>query len=124
MCRQNHYHSSELQPAVTRLSVAVRPRDEHFGNGRTVRNTFENAIRRLANRISGEVPITKELLSELHPEDIALPAVPAKYFARAEDPKLRFAVRCPGCQQESRIPGEYLGQSLQCKKCSHKFLTA
>ena len=34
-------------------------RDEHFGNGRLARNVFEQAIRRLANRISRIAPVTE-----------------------------------------------------------------
>ena len=45
-------------------------RDEHFGNGRTVRNVFEHAIRRQANRIAGVAPLTHELLTRLEPADI------------------------------------------------------
>ena len=100
MCRQNHY---ELTPAVrTKMLLGFEwlheQRDEHFGNGRLVRNTFENAIRRLANRVADIVPITKELLTRLEPEDIDFPDIPAEVSA-AFDPEPRFRTRCPECGQ-------------------------
>ena len=123
MCRQNHY---ELTPAVrTKMLLGFEwlyeQRDEHFGNGRLVRNTFENAIRRLANRVADIVPITKELLTRLEPEDIDFPDIPAEVSA-AFDPEPRFRTRCPECGQSARVRGQYLGCRVQCNACQRPFI--
>ncbi len=74
MCKKTHY---ELPPATREkllrgFQSLLDQRDERFGNGRLVRNTFERAIHRLANRIAGEVPLTRELLTTLTPEDVEM----------------------------------------------------
>jgi hypothetical protein len=126
LCDKNRYQA----PAATqaRLLLGFRwlyeHRDEHFGNGRTVRNVFELAIRRLANRIAGITPITAELLTVLKPEDIELPGVPPEVLSRAADPALRFLVHCPGCGGKSRVPADYLGRAVKCKACGERFTAA
>jgi hypothetical protein len=99
-------------------------RDERFGNGRLVRNLFERAMRRLANRIVNIVPVTPELLTVLEPDDIDLGQVPEDLLARATDSKQRFRVACPGCKNESDVPAHFLGQRAKCKSCQHRFTPA
>jgi tellurite resistance protein len=126
LCDKNHYRVPGKTQA--RLLLGFRwlyeHRDEHFGNGRLVRNIFERAIRRLANRIAGVVPVTEELLSTLAPEDIELTDVPAEVLARAEDDGQRFLVICPGCRGKSRVPVGILGLTVKCKACDHRFTAA
>ncbi len=72
MCLKNHYTMSD--DARTKLKgiliETVANRDEHFGNSRLVRNMFEAAIRRLANRIVNIAPLTHEILTALHADDL------------------------------------------------------
>src|SRR5262245_35093131 len=100
-------------PTQAKLLVGFRwlydQRDEHFGNGRTARNVFEHAIRRLANRIAGVAPLTKELLTVIQPADIEFADVPAEELRRGLDESQRFLVVCPGCKGQSRIRASYLG---------------
>jgi len=72
MCRKNHYTvSDDVRNKLKHILVeAVDSRDEHFGNSRLVRNLFEAAIRRLANRIVNIVPLTHEILTTMHPDDL------------------------------------------------------
>lgn len=76
MCRKNHYTFGEDAGAKLKriLTDAVASRDEHFGNSRLVRNLFEAAIRRLANRIVNIAPLTHEVLTALHADDLDLTA--------------------------------------------------
>jgi hypothetical protein len=71
LCAKNHYTLTE--PARDRIlcgfEAAVAARDEHFGNGRLARNVFEDAIRRMANRIAEIFPLTHETLTTLEAED-------------------------------------------------------
>jgi len=123
LCEKNHY---EL-PAETRsrLMLGFRylldHRDEHFGNGRLVRNVFEQGIRRLADRIADIAPLTKELLTRLEPADIALAGVPESAINGEAIGKLRLTVKCAGCGNESNLKPAHLGRRVQCKKCQVKF---
>jgi len=72
ICRKNHYTViDDVRNKLKHILVeAVDSRDEHFGNSRLVRNLFEAAIRRLANRIVNIVPLTHEILTTMHPDDL------------------------------------------------------
>ena len=126
MCDVNHY----VLPAKTRARLLLGfrglydDRDEHFGNGRLVRNLFENAIRRLANRIAGVAPLTKELLTRIQPEDVQIDELPPEYWQPLEDGSLRFTIRCEGCGETTEVPPKYLGRKVRCKRCEAKFVAA
>jgi hypothetical protein len=126
LCDKNRYRA--IGPTQARLMAGFawlyERRDEHFGNGRTVRNIFEHAIRRLANRIAGRTPITPELLTVLEPDDIEMPGVPPGVLQQALDPAQRFRVTCPGCRGQSHVPASFLGRAAKCKTCQHRFVAA
>jgi hypothetical protein len=123
LCRKNRY---EL-PALTRVKLLLGfqflldQRDEHFGNGRLARNVFERAIGRLANRIAGVAPLTRELLTTLQPEDIVMEDVPPSVWTDLASPARRFRVTCPSCRQASRLAASLLGRKVQCKRCRKSF---
>lgn len=123
LCEQNHY----VLPPQTRVRLILgfehlfQQRDEHFGNARLVRNVFEQAIRRLADRVADVVPLTKDLLTRLEPADIALPGVPAAVLEPSPPGQLYVSVVCSGCQQSSKLQALHLGQRVQCKKCKIRF---
>jgi hypothetical protein len=123
LCEKNHY----VLPAETRARLILGfqylllRRDEHFGNGRLVRNIFEQGIRRLANRIADIAPLTKDLLTRLEPVDIALVGVPETLLSGEATEKLRLTVKCAGCGNESNLQPAHLGRRVQCKKCHVKF---
>jgi hypothetical protein len=123
MCDESHY---EL-PSATRAKLLlgfqhlIGQKNERFGNGRLARNIFELAIRRLANRITGAGPLTREVLVTLHPADIVMDGVPESAWKNVENEALYFRVVCPGCQQNSRLPQRLLGQRVQCKRCQREF---
>jgi hypothetical protein len=125
-CQRNHY---EL-PAAARAKLLVgfhwlyQHRDEHFGNGRLVRNVFESSLRHMANRLAVQPSISAVDLTRLALEDLHLPDVPPEVWPHLTDDKLRFAVTCPGCQQTSRVPSNILGQRVRCKKCKHAFVAS
>ena len=126
MCRKNHYRLPAATRAKLLLGFAWRlqRRDEHFGNGRLARNLFESAIRRLANRVAGVVPLTKELLTVLEADDVEFDRVPAEAFdslSELDGRQERFVIVCPGCRNESKLPAAYLGRRVKCNKCDHRF---
>ncbi|MCA9262886.1 MAG: AAA family ATPase [Planctomycetales bacterium] len=123
LCEINHYEI----PAEVRARLLIgftylfERRDEHFGNGRLVRNVFENAVRQLANRIANESAITHEMLTRFTPVDLRLSDVPASY---SEMPlsSLEFQFMCPGCREMRAGPYTILGQQVRCAKCNSEFL--
>jgi AAA+ superfamily predicted ATPase len=122
LCDQNHYRLPWQVRAKFHLAMQwlYDHRDEHFGNGRLVRNIFEDAIRRLANRIADVTPVTRRLLTELVPDDLDFPSIPADAFESLE--QRRFRVACPGCQQQSVVPARFLSRRVECP-CGTQFKT-
>jgi tellurite resistance protein len=119
MCEANHY---QLQPAVrAKLLLGFHwlftQRDEHFGNGRLVRNTFENTVRRLANRVAGVSPVTRDLLTVFTAEDVQFPDVPDSHWERLNDKALRFEVSCEGCGKQVLLRSDQLGRRVRCPHC-------
>lgn len=123
MCETNHYVVTP--DAQARLLLGFQwlyeQRDEHFGNGRLVRNVFENTIRRLANRIAGIAPLTKEVLTTIQAEDIVIDGVPPDHWRRLDE-GVPFSITCQGCQETTQVPVKYLGRKVRCKRCSARFV--
>ena len=61
-----------VEPLKEHLAKVVIRKDKNFGNARFVRNLFEKTIEKQANRLSREVNLTSEKLSEICPTDIPL----------------------------------------------------
>jgi hypothetical protein len=123
MCQKNQYRLGPPVRAKTILGLdwLHERRDRHFGNGRTVRNLFEDAIRRQANRIAEIAELTVEQLATLEPPDVVVPDCPPEALAPAQDGKLRFHLVCPHCQHGKDAPQKYLGQTVKCPKCQQEF---
>ncbi|GEM_PF-5660634 len=123
MCEKNHYQVPG--PTQVRLLAGLhwlyQRRDEHFGNGRLVRNVFEGAVRRLGNRIANVTPLTKKLLTVFEPDDIDLPGATPEPWEDLLSQPWRFRVRCGGCGKESTAPANYVGRRVMCKQCGHRF---
>ncbi|MDR1806585.1 MAG: AAA family ATPase [Propionibacteriaceae bacterium] len=71
MAEAADYDVADATVAAFRVGLAQQVRDETFGNGRYVRNTFEAAIGKQAWRLRDVADPTLEQLRELKPEDIA-----------------------------------------------------
>ncbi len=115
-------------PAATRARLLLGSqymlarRDEHFGNGRFARNVFERSIRRLANRLAGISPLTRELLTTLQPEDIVMESIPPAAWRELEARHREFLADCGECGQPIRVSGEQLGGYVECHGCKQPFL--
>ncbi len=122
LCKANHYRI----PAEVRHRLLLgfhwlyQQRNEHFGNGRLVRNLFEDAIRRLANRVADVPSVTRQLLTELRPEDILLPQVPASAFTDSAE-TVSLGVECPQCHRQCSLPPALLGSRVRCRRCDREF---
>jgi len=76
MCGKNGYTLSEEGEKFMEkdLQELYDSRDENFGNARDVRNLFEQAVARQADRVSQLEEPTREQLMELKPEDLEEPS--------------------------------------------------
>ena len=74
LAKQYEYTLSDdaTQGLMDYLSDKVANKDQNFGNGRLVRNVFEKTLERQANRLSREVNLTTEKLSQIELEDLPL----------------------------------------------------
>ena len=126
MCERNHYELRAMARARLLLGFQwrVARRDEHFGNGRMVRNVFESATRHLANRIVDLVPLTKELLTTIEAEDIVMEDVPDDVWSLLEQPDWRLRVTCPGCSRPRELRAEHLGERMRCRSCGEQFVAS
>ena len=123
LCEQHRY---ELSWQIRhRLLVAFQSlfdlRDKHFGNGRLVRNQFEDAIRHLSNRIVDKAPLTHELLTQFHPEDLLFDNVTKEVWQRFPPHTTRLQTCCSGCERVMTLKAQYLGRSMKCPRCDAVF---
>ena len=116
----NHYKLPSTTRArfLTAVTWLCEHKDEHFGNGRLVRNVFEDAVRHLANRIAEVSPITKDLLTRFEADDLQFENVPASELEKA--PSAQFSVQCEKCHRESVVQVGVLAQRVKCT-CGHRF---
>ncbi|PHS11412.1 MAG: AAA family ATPase [Blastopirellula sp.] len=73
MCQKHHYRYTRKakEKLLAHFHQAWLDRDEHFGNGRFVRNVFEKSIRHMSSRlVLVTPPLTKKLLTTIVDEDI------------------------------------------------------
>jgi len=124
-CDKNHYTLAPGSRAKLMLGLTElhRRRDRHFGNGRAVRNLFEHAVRRMANRIADIRQLSPEELMLIDASDIEFEGLPADVVLDASDNSpWRFQIACPGCSHASKARGTLLGQKVRCRKCQHDFV--
>jgi len=119
MCSQNQYvlNSDTRARFLLGISHMHETRDEHFGNGRLVRNLFEDAIRNLANRIADQAPVTKELLTHIEPDDFLFREAPPEKLQCHDK---QFQVYCPGCSRSFVVKANFLTRRVNCG-CGKKF---
>jgi len=123
LCNRNDY---VLPPESRhRLLIAFdqvfRDRDRHFGNGRLVRNAFEDTVRTMADRIAGIVPLTQDLMTHLSPADIAVPGTRPKDIDRWLSQPHTLRTSCTKCGKRLRVKGTALGKVVKCPSCDHHF---
>ncbi|MGK7958565.1 MAG: AAA family ATPase [Crocosphaera sp.] len=71
-CEQHHYTLTQAAKEVllTRFKKLYNNRDKSFGNGRLVRNMFEKAIEKQANRIVTIPNVNAYIMQQILPEDV------------------------------------------------------
>jgi hypothetical protein len=88
-CRKNSYTlTPEADAEALKIFTELyEERDENFGNGRDVRNCFEDMIVRQSNRVAAMENPTKEDLITVLPEDLRDPDEEEETEEKAEEPK-------------------------------------
>jgi hypothetical protein len=125
LCQKNYYKLADGTRAKLMLGLAelYRGRDRHFGNGRAARNLFEQAIRRMANRVADIRDLSADELMLLEPADIEFTGLPAEVNLDAAVANQRlFRVICPKCSRPNKAPGAFLGKKVRCPKCHADFV--
>jgi SpoVK/Ycf46/Vps4 family AAA+-type ATPase len=125
-CERSQYRVTRLAQIKVLLSFHwnLGHDRKRFGNGHGVERAFERAVSQLARRIAGISPLTKELLTTFHDKDIQIEGVPAKALAQLDNPRLAFAITCPGCGSIHLAGRDLLGIRVKCKSCRHRFVSA
>jgi SpoVK/Ycf46/Vps4 family AAA+-type ATPase len=124
LCDKNRYKLADGARAKLMLGFVElhRNRDRNFGNGRVVRNIFEQAIRRMANRIANIRELSADQLMLFQADDIEFKDLPAgTKLEFGDDGPWRFRLICPACNHGSKSRGSYLGKKVRCPKCRHDF---
>ncbi|MEQ8849563.1 AAA family ATPase [Botrimarina sp.] len=113
------FHYEVTPPARLRIAQAIAARHarrtRHFGNGREVRNLFEQAILNMANRLATIPKVTDEQLVTLEADDIPLGD------AAGEAPQ-RVTITCGSCGHAGASSPGVLGRRVRCPKCDDAFL--
>jgi SpoVK/Ycf46/Vps4 family AAA+-type ATPase len=125
LCDKNRYKLADGTRAKLMLGLTelYRGRDRHFGNGRAVRNLFEQAIRRMANRIAEIRELSADQLMLLESGDIEISGLPSGIDLDALVKESRkFYVICPKCSHANKAPGAFLGKKVRCPKCQNDFV--
>jgi len=97
-------------------------RDQHFGNGRCARNSFERSVRQMANRLAKLSEIDHQVLTTLEPQDIEVAGVTEKHLAALAEGAGSVRVKCSGFNAAQVIADPLFGTELKCKSCEESFL--
>ena len=121
LCEQNQYQlpSDARYRLIIGFDYLYERRDRHFGNGRLARNTFEDSVRRLADRIAAVNQLTESLLTSLTAADISIPGISADELDELVDQPRVLRITCEGCSRQVRIQPASLGRRIKCGKCKH-----
>lgn len=103
------------------FTVAYARRDSKFGNGRFVRNVFEEMCNRQALRLTATgIAQDKSALQTFSGDDVPLDQV-----GLGRDvinlSLARWKADCPKCGKVAKAPYEMLGRRVRCRSCSGNF---
>ena len=120
MCQQNQYQlcSEARHRLLVGFHHLYKQRDRHFGNGRLVRNTFEDTVRKLADRVAEISVLSESLLTSLTPGDICVPRVSLDQLDEFIQQPHQLKIVCQGCGRKVVIQAPSLGLRVKCTKCN------
>jgi len=123
MCKKGEYTltSEALAYSCILFVLAHSQKDEHFGNGRFVRNIYENTTMKQSARLATECQVTKEALSMLKHCDIPFEMIPNFDVNGLDLSQSRWSGTCPSCQKSMDAKLDFICQRIVCKECGEKF---
>ncbi|MGB7342694.1 MAG: AAA family ATPase [Pirellulaceae bacterium] len=121
MCKDNQYElpSDARHRVLLGFHELYEKRDRHFGNGRLVRNAFEDTVRQLADRIAQVSELTESLLTKFTAADISVPGLSTGRLDELARLPHQLRVVCESCKRKIRIQPSALGGKIKCGKCQH-----
>jgi tellurite resistance protein len=121
LCEQNQYElpGDARHRLLMGFHDLYQRRDRHFGNGRLVRNAFEDSVRQLADRIAEATEMSETLLTRLTAADIRVPGLPPSRLEELVSQPHKLCCQCQGCQRTIRLQPAALGKQVKCGKCQH-----
>lgn len=121
MCDQNQYNlpAEARHQLLLGLDHLYSHRDQHFGNGRLVRNAFEDSVRKLADRIAEVTELSDNLLTRLTAQDISVPGVSSAELDALVAKPHQLRMWCGGCERRIRVQPNSLGMRVRCGKCGY-----
>ena len=121
--RSAEYVITPIGRAMAARSPWPDRRDERFGNGRFVRNVFENALSLHSERVDGlsHAEITKEALMTLDGPDIPFDSIPGFNPGDVELQEAKWEAECPACGLISMFGVAMLGGEVACN-CGNHFI--
>ncbi|MEM9367096.1 MAG: AAA family ATPase [Planctomycetota bacterium] len=125
LCRKNDYRlgAAARHRLLLGMTQLHEDRDRHFGNGRLVRNSFEESVRKLADRIANAPNLTEELLTALTPDDIRVPGLSDDHLCELGQRKHRLRIHCEACSKAASIRPTSLGGRVRCPGCDQTIKT-
>ena len=97
-------------------------RDQHFGNGRCSRNSFERSVRRMANRLAKISDINHEVLTTLEPQDIEVAGIAETHLTALAEKAGSVRVQCADCNAAQVVDDQLLGTEMKCDSCQESFV--
>lgn len=120
MARNNDYDlpAAARHRLIVGLTELHKNRDRHFGNGRLVRNAFEDSVRHLADRIAEVAELSDDLLTTLTGDDICIPGLSRDRVSTLIQSPHQLRMQCEGCERKIRVQPTSLGNRVKCGKCN------
>jgi Holliday junction resolvasome RuvABC ATP-dependent DNA helicase subunit len=122
MCKKDEYTLSKeaLAYSCVLFGIACSQKNEHFGNGRFVRNVYENTTMKQSARLATEAQVTKKALATLEYSDIPFEMISNFDINNLDLSQSRWTGCCPSCQKSFAAKLDFIGQQVKCK-CGQKF---
>lgn len=116
---QEYQLTPECRAAVSiHFTIAHSQRDERFGNGRFVRNAFEQIVNRHSHRLVEQGDMSREALMTLDGSDVCFDSA---LQVAANLPTARWTFQCPSCSEHRSGGVKVLGERVRCK-CGERFV--
>lgn len=116
LCNHEEYILTPTAKAYACIlfSAAHFHKDEHFGNGRFVRNIYENTTLKQSARLASLNQITKESLSTIEADDIPFEMINGFDAASIDLSQSLWEGNCPACEKKYRVALDQIGKDHHC----------